>query len=33
MILAKNGIVPPAEWYHKPYLQNNKGYTVAMLLA
>ena len=33
MLLAFNGIIPPNDWYHKPELQDNHSYTVAMLLA
>ena len=32
MNLASNGIIPPNHWYHKPELQNNNGWTVAMLI-
>lgn len=32
--LAKNGIIPPSEWYHTPYIKEKKyGYTVALGLA
>ena len=32
MILAKNGIIPPKEWYHDPNLVNNEGRTVCYFL-
>jgi len=32
MILARNGIIPPKEWYHDPTLTNKNGYTVAEIL-
>jgi len=33
MLLAKNGIVPPKEWYHDPNIKNDWSETVAILLA
>lgn len=33
MFLANNGIIPPEEFNHLSTLKDNKGYTVAMLLA
>ena len=33
MYLASNKIIPPKEWEHKPSLQNEDGWTVAMILA
>ena len=33
MILADFGIIPPKEWYHDPTLCDEKGDTVAMILA
>ena len=33
MILAKNGIICPKQWYHNPDLQDNNGDTVAMIYA
>ena len=33
MLLAKNKIIPPKEWEHKPEIANNGGWTVAMYLA
>ena len=33
MLLARNGIDPPEEWWHDPELKDHEGMTVAMLLA
>ena len=33
MILAKNKIIPPKQWYHKPDLQGKDNYTTAMYIA
>ena len=33
MWLAKNGIIPPIEWYHDKYLTNDYTLTVGMLLS
>ena len=32
ILLAKNGIIPPNEWYHDKYIRNNNGETVKTLL-
>lgn len=28
MYYAKNGLIPPDEWYHDPKIKNKKGETV-----
>ena len=33
MILAENGIIPPEEWEHNPYIKDISNDTVAMYLA
>lgn len=33
MRIAKYGIIPDKYWIHDPELQDDDGYTVAMLLA
>ena len=35
MCLSNNDdkIIPPKEWYHSPELKNDRGETVALLLA
>lgn len=33
MSMAKNKIIPPKEWNHRPDIKNKYGNTVAMILA
>ena len=32
-MFAENGIAPPEEWEHNPYIKDVLNYTVAMYLA